>query len=249
MKFQGNNNFMNSEQLLEVVVRNDQADQYELLVADRGVSWWWIAHRTLINALKIKDGDVVCDAGAGVGIYTREIAKRYPNNEIWAVDFSTASINKINEFGNSKNINTLVGDLINFALPQTVDSILCTEAILHIPSEEHRRQAVKNLFSMLNPGGRIVLAVVPFTKRSHSKVTDGRGNGGYYSYRFTPKELTDLVKSAGFINIRTRGCVNFRGFIRSRLPKWLWWTDTVFSYFSFSQYFGHLIFCTAVKTN
>lgn len=242
-----NNMLMNSEQLLEISVRNAQATYYEALVADRGESWWWIAQHTLIKALQIQEGDVICDAGCGVGIYTREIAKRCPNNQIWAVDFSDASLEIIKSSIGSNKVKTLVGDLIDFVLPQAMDSILCTEAILHIPSEQHRKKAVKNLFNLLKPGGRLVLAVVPFTKRSSLKITDGRGKGGYYSYRFTPKELFDLVESAGFANVRVRGCVNFRGFIRSRLPKWLWWTDVAFSYLPFSSRFGHLIFCTAVK--
>lgn len=236
-----------SEQLLEISVRDAQAKHYEALVADRGQSWWWIAQQTLIGSLQIQEGSVICDAGCGVGIYTREIARRFPNNIIWAVDFSEASLKIVKSSVNSTKVNTLVGDLIDFSLPQAIDSILCTEAILHIPSEQHRKKAVKNLFNLLKPGGRIVLAVVPFTKRSSQKITDGRGKGGYYSYRFTSKELLDLVKSAGFANAHVRGCVNFRGFIRSRLPKWLWWTDVAFSYLPFSSRFGHLIFCTAVK--
>ncbi|MCE7915789.1 MAG: class I SAM-dependent methyltransferase [Nitrosomonas sp. PRO4] len=238
---------MDTEQLPEISVRDAQALHYETIVSNRGDSWWWIAHRTLIDALQIQPNDVICDAGCGVGIYTREIARRFPENKIWAVDFSSASLDIVKSNNDSDNIHTVVGNLVDFNLPQTVNAILCTEAILHIPSEHHREIAMKNLFSLLAPGGRIVIAVVPYTKRSQSKVTDGRGKGGYYSYRFTPNELVSLVKSAGFLKVSVRGCVNFRGFIRSRLPKWLWWTDVAFSHIPFSSRFGHLIFCTAVK--
>ncbi|MCC7438551.1 MAG: class I SAM-dependent methyltransferase [Armatimonadetes bacterium] len=234
-------------QSLEILVRDAQAEDYTAMVATRGEAWWWIAQRTLINELQIKKNDIVCDAGCGVGIYTREIVRRFPNNQVWAVDFSVKSLNVLKLATNTSKVNTLVGDLINFKLPHPVDALLCTEAILHIPSEKLRVDAMKNLFDTLNPGGKIVIAVVPFTKRSTLKITDNRGKGGYYSYRFTPKELMDIVASAGFENIQVRGCVNFRGFIRSRLPKWLWWTDVMFSKFPFSAKFGHLIFCTAVR--
>ena len=238
---------MNSEQSLEILVRDAQAENYKAMVATRGEAWWWIAQRTVISALQIKKNDIICDAGCGVGIYTREIVRRFPHNQIWAVDFSEKSLDILKSSIGASKANTLVGDLINFKLPEPVDTILCTEAILHIPSEQLRVDAMRNLFNALRPGGKVVLAVVPFNRKSSVKISDNRGKGGYYSYRFTPKELIELVHSAGFAHIQVRGCVNFRGFIRSRLPKWLWWTDVVFSKLPFSAQFGHLIFCTAIR--
>ncbi len=238
----------NAEQQIEIAVRDEQARIYESLVRTRGEAFWEISMRTLIGALGAGDGDRLCDAGCGVGIYVRELIRLYPTSEVTAMDFSQGSLDLVRSHVDSPRLKTLCGDLVDFSLPEKADAILCTEAILHIPSHENRVRAARNLLGNLNPGGRLVLAVVPWRPgKGGEKVTDGRGKGGYYSYRFTPRELGDLMREAGFANVRVRGCVNFRGRVRSRLPRALWWTDVALSRLPLSAELGHLIFAVGER--
>jgi len=240
----------NAEQQIEVAVRDQQAEVYESLVETRGESWWEIARRTLIARLRLHDGESVCDAGCGVGIYTRELVRAFPNSRVVAVDFSQKSLDVLRQHVDSPLLETRCCDLVEFSSDVPFDAIFCSEAILHIPSEENRLRAVRNFYESLKPGGRLVLALVPHRPKLHGadkKVTDGRGKGGYYSYRFTPDEVREIMVAAGFSDVHVRGCVNLRGRIRTRLPRALWWIDVALSRLPFSARLGHLIFGYGVR--
>lgn len=240
----------NAEQQIEIAVRDQQAEVYESLVVTRGESWWEIAKQTLLGRLRLRDGESVCDAGCGVGIYTRELVRTFPNSRVVAVDFSQKSLDVLRQHVDSPRLETRCCDLVEFSTDTQFDAILCSEAILHIPSEENRLRAVRNFYDALKPGGRLVLALVPHRPKVHGpdrKVTDGRGKGGYYSYRFTPEEIREIMVATGFSDVHIRGCVNLRGRIRTRLPRTLWWIDVALSRLPISVRTGHLIFGYGVR--
>ncbi len=76
---------------------------------------------------------------------------------------------------------------------QTVDFILCTETLEHIPTP---LVFLKEAFRCLRPGGRILLTI-PFEARWHFIPFD--------FWRFTPSGLELILKDSGFSDIKVFG--------------------------------------------
>lgn len=109
----------------------------------------------VINALNIKKDNVILDAGCGVGRLTIKIAKQC--KKVYGLDFSPKSIEVLREKLKEQditNVKTFICDITE-ALPtkEAVDKILSIQTIQHIPSDEERVIALKNLYNQLKEGG------------------------------------------------------------------------------------------------
>ena len=114
--------------------------------------------KKLIELLKLKEGEVVADIGAGSGYYTFRMAKLVgPKGKVLAVDIQKEMLDIIrepHEEGGLENVEPVLGDEADPKLPdESVDMILMVD-VYHefaLPYE-----MTEKMVKALKPGGRIV---------------------------------------------------------------------------------------------
>jgi ubiquinone/menaquinone biosynthesis C-methylase UbiE len=115
---------------------------------------------TLLQALNVQPGQVVCDMGCGNGFYTLQLAKLVgEQGKVLAVDIQPEMLHMLSERAREAGITNIVpvaGTQIDPRLePGSVDLILLVD-VYHEFS--HPAQMLAAMRSALKPGGRIALA-------------------------------------------------------------------------------------------
>lgn len=102
----------------------------------------------------------VLDAGCGEGLFTREIARRYPNAQVVGIDVDAAAIAAATaRSADIPNVRFMVHDVRQ---PLTDVGLFDAAAVwLVLPYFTDRRTALANLAAMLRPGGVALLGNVP----------------------------------------------------------------------------------------
>jgi len=114
--------------------------------------------KKLIELLKLKDGEVVADIGAGSGYYTFRMAKLVaPKGKIVAVDIQKEMLDIIRDRmkkENVTNVDPVMGEEADPKLKdESVDTILLVD-VYHEFSFPHEMS--EKMVKALKPGGRIV---------------------------------------------------------------------------------------------
>jgi SAM-dependent methyltransferase len=114
----------------------------------------------LLEALKLKPGETVCDMGCGNGFYTLLMAGRVgPTGRVYAVDVQGEMLHLLAERAKEaglKNIKPVLGTLIDPKLPDaTLDLILLVDVYHEFSHPEEMLAAMRKA---LKPHGRIALA-------------------------------------------------------------------------------------------
>ena len=113
----------------------------------------------LIEALKVRPGDVIADIGAGTGYHTRRLAPKVaPGGRIYAVDIQPEMLALLtNTMAQMKitNVVPVLGTIDNPKLPaNSVDLALMVD-VYHEFS--HPYEMMEAISRSLKPGGRVVL--------------------------------------------------------------------------------------------
>ncbi|HEX3997846.1 MAG TPA: class I SAM-dependent methyltransferase [Pirellulales bacterium] len=116
--------------------------------------------KTMLKALNLKPGQVVCDMGCGNGFYTLRLAKIVgPTGKVLAVDIQPEMLHLLKERAkNAKldNIELILGSTVDPKLPPAgVDMILCVDVYHEFSNPEEMLAAMRK---SLKPGGKLVLA-------------------------------------------------------------------------------------------
>src|SRR5687768_2249518 len=87
---------------------------------------------TMLKALEVKPGDVICDMGCGNGFYTLKLAKLVgPKGKVFAVDIQREMLGLLEERAkqeNITNIKTVLGTVVDPKLPkQSIDLVLLVD--------------------------------------------------------------------------------------------------------------------------
>lgn len=114
----------------------------------------------LLKALKIKEGDVICDMGCGNGFYSLKMAKRTgPKGKVYGVDIQTEMLTLLRERAKAARIKNVVpvhGTVIDPHLPEgEVDLVLLVDVYHEFSHPEQMLQAIRK---SLKPTGRVALA-------------------------------------------------------------------------------------------
>lgn len=112
----------------------------------------------LIDALKVRPGDVLADIGAGTGYHTRRLAPRVaPGGRVYAVDIQPEMLTLLtNTMAEMKitNVVPVLGTIDNPKLPaNSVDLALMVD-VYHEFS--HPYEMMEAICRSLKPGGRVV---------------------------------------------------------------------------------------------
>ena len=123
---------------------------------------------TLLQALNVQPGQVVCDMGCGNGFYTLQLAKLVgEQGKVLAVDIQPEMLHMLSERAREEGITNIVpvaGTQVDPRLePGSVDLILLVD-VYHEFS--HPAEMLAAMRTALKPGGRIALAEFRLEDRS-----------------------------------------------------------------------------------
>jgi len=116
--------------------------------------------RQLLDALKLKPGQVICDLGCGNGFYTLQIAEHVaPGGKVFAVDVQPEMLHLLARRAKDakiRNFQPVLGTLVDPHLPEnTFDLVLLVDVYHEFSHPEQMLQAIRR---SLKPEGRVVLA-------------------------------------------------------------------------------------------
>ena len=166
---------------------NRSAEEYvKLLESERRIEGLQI--NKIVETLKIKPGQRICDLGAGSGLFSRPLAQKAGDKGIvYAVDIDPEMLKHIDRtIADQKltNIKTIIGSETDPKLPEPVDLIVIIDTMHHIGNQT---AYVKGLKRYLKRDGRI--AVIDFSKNWPA---------GHEKMAFKVEDLDGWMAAAGF---------------------------------------------------
>ncbi len=139
----------------------------------------WQPPEKIMDAVGVRPGMRVGEAGAGRGYFTFPLAQRVgPQGRVFANDISSTSLDVIRERAAREglsNIKTVLGETENPRFPEKDLDMIVMVYVLH--ELERPKPFAKNLHSYLRPGGLLVIVERNTTvenTQSHSFMTKSR---------------------------------------------------------------------------
>ena len=151
----------------------------------------WQRPDLVMDTLRIADGSVVADLGAGGGWFTVRLARRVgPNGRVYAEDIQRQMIDaidrRVTREGMKDRVTLVLGTALDPALPPgRLDAVLIVDAFYEM---EQPAVLLRNLAKSLKPDGRIGL--IDFKK-------DGGGPGPPMEERVDPEVVIKAAEAAG----------------------------------------------------
>ncbi len=150
----------------------------------------WQKPDLIMDALRIGDGSVVADVGAGGGWFTVRLARRVgPNGRVYAQDVQAQMLESIRrriDREGFRNVQYVRGEAADPRLPPlALDAVLLVDTYHEMPNPV---PLLRHLGESLKPGGRI--GIVNFT-------TEGGGPGPPMNQRVDSQRVTDEAQQAG----------------------------------------------------
>jgi ubiquinone/menaquinone biosynthesis C-methylase UbiE len=166
----------------------------------------------VLDLLDLRPGQTLLDAGCGTGSLLPVLLERA--SRVVGVDHSVESLELARERvpeEQHERLELAAGDLRALPLQDAMaDRALCFEVLQHIPTDDFRQQALRELHRVLRPGGLLVLSVYRWRGRIR-RHKEGFFDHGLYRYAFTPRELRTAMRAAGFEDVRVGGAVVLPG--------------------------------------
>ena len=178
----------------EMAARDAQAEDYDRM---RGLALFGkIEIPVTLAQMNLHRNDVLLEAGCGTGRMTPTFAARCKS--VVAVDFSFESLRrcraKLKRAGIA-NVDLIQADVC--ALPffdESFSQTVSCQVLEHLPTPEGRDQMISELARVTEAGGGVVVSAYQhsiFTRLFEKK--EGMHDGGIYYYRFSRRELRDLL--------------------------------------------------------
>ena len=172
----------------------------------------WYNNWTLKKFAQYLTGDIL-EVGCGIGNFTK-LLLRY--GKVWAVDLNEDYIKNLKKELSTK-AEVGCGDIEKgtyFFKDKKFDAIVCLNVLEHIKDDD---AALKNLFDLLKPGGRLIL-LVP----SHQFLYGTIDRSINHFRRYEKQEIIKMLKNSGFKILKSKR-FNFLGglgwFIAGRILK------------------------------
>lgn len=191
-----------------------------------------------INNLK----GILLDAGCNRGMYCNE----YKNGPVIGVDISPTLIDLAK--GRVPDGTFYVADIrdLSFIASQTIDNVLCTEVLEHIPDPT---RCIEEFFRVLKPGGNLLITVPNLTqevrptwKKKPEMDSYGIKPVEYYHTAYNEDELRSMVSNYGFYIVDSGTIGHEVIFAESKLPKWVRIVKRILTKFGFGSLGRRLIF-------
>ncbi len=155
----------------------------------------------VLDFLNKKKGKIL-DLGCGAGRHLKEIK----DGKMYLVDFSRNMINLAKKRAEEKRIKAefFVASLAKLPFDDNFFDSAIAIAVLHcMKGEKNREKAVKELFRVLKPKAKALVAVWNkgsrrFRNSPKERLVKWRKSGARYYYLFDADEIYRLFKNAGF---------------------------------------------------
>jgi 2-polyprenyl-3-methyl-5-hydroxy-6-metoxy-1,4-benzoquinol methylase len=160
----------------------------------------------VVDALKVRPDDRVCDLGAGSGLFTRPLARKAGGKGVvYAVDIDSELLKHVERTAQEQklaNIKPILASETDPKLPEPVDLITIIDTLHHI---NNHAEYLKGLKKYLRPGGRV--AVIDFSRdwpAGHEKMvyTVGDLDGWMTAAGFKRVEQHDFLDNNFFVVYR-----------------------------------------------
>ena len=142
----------------------------------------------VVEALKVRPDDRVCDLGAGSGLFTRPLARKANGKGVvYAVDVDSELLKHVELTAREQkltNIKPILASETDPKLPEAVDLITIIDTLHHVGNQA---EYLKGLKKYLKPGGRV--AIIDFSRdwpAGHEKMV------------YTAGDLDGWMTAAGF---------------------------------------------------
>jgi predicted methyltransferase len=149
----------------------------------------WQKPNLIMDELRIAEGSIVADLGAGGGWFTIRLARRVgPNGVVYAEDIQPVMIEAIRRRAQHErltNVRAILGTPSDPRLPRNLDAVLIVDAYHEM---EDPIVLLRNVEHSLNPQGRV--GVVGF-------LPGGGGPGPAPEERVDPETVVKAAQAAG----------------------------------------------------
>jgi len=181
---------------------------------DRVIHWAWVydigtgllgrrgrrMRDRFADDLQLTPGDHVLDVGCGPGRLTTVFAQRVaPSGSVDGIDPSPEMISRAaaraRKHGVQASFQVAYAQQLPFA-DDAFDAVACTLALHHV-AENDRRTAVAEMYRVLKPGGRLLIAEFQGKGHGHPGPRWLRRTGGEDMIKIA----LDLITAAGFAGI------------------------------------------------
>ena len=141
----------------------------------------------------------VLDAGCGRGVFSYELAKRFPDAKIVGVDIDAAQLDNntaIAERAQLENLSFAVGDIAQLPFESEFDLVLSIDNLEHL---EDDARGLSSIYRSLRSGGRVIVHVPGYERRwFFFRFRTNFDVPGHFRPGYRLDEIVDKVKKAGF---------------------------------------------------
>jgi SAM-dependent methyltransferase len=175
--------------------------QFEALYHELERHHWWFncRRKQVLEMARPVKGEKILDVGCASGLLLEDlVAAGMEKSNLYGIDVSEEAIEKCHAKGFQ---HTYVMDGAAISLEkESFDLLIASDCLEHIEQDE---KALQNWYSLLKPGGRILVFVPAFMSlwSAHDVVN-------YHFRRYTREELVQKATKTGF-QIQRKGYWNF----------------------------------------
>ena len=175
------------------------------------------AFRRLIAAAGVQPGQRVLDVGCGTGYFAGLLARAVGRSGmVIGIDPAVAMIEHARRRRGGPNCQFHVGSAEKLALPDgSFDLVVSTLAMHHIP-EDVRATAVREIYRVLRPGGRLLIAEMQMPRRPLERFL-ARLTGVARMAQHVPP-LEPLAATAGFVDLQAGEALAWLGYLVATKP-------------------------------
>lgn len=169
-----------------------QSDKFETIKAQESRRDRWMQPDRVLDAIGVKPGMVIGEAGAGQGYFTFKLARRVgPTGKVYANDINSRALDVLRErceHEGINNIETILGKVEEPLFPSgELDLVIFVNAFHDF---EKPISFLRNLKAALKPGATVVV------------VDQDPNKAGSHSHFLTQQEVKSLFDTAGYEFLR-----------------------------------------------
>src|SRR5262245_8270851 len=126
----------------------------------------------LLDQLELRGDERALDVGCGRGAVLVAVAKRLPRGKVHGIDLwstvdqsgNAASATEANLAAEGVTAELVTGDMRRLPYAEgTLDVVVSSLAVHNIPDVEGRRAAISQMWRVLKPGGKLIVADIQYT--------------------------------------------------------------------------------------
>jgi len=156
----------------------------------------------LLDVADPQAGEIVLDLGSGPGHDTRKLADRVgPTGEVIGIDFGEEMIELARQRSvGYSNISYLQADITDIPLEEGIADLIVSNCVFNLIPD--RSAAFKEVFRLLQPGGRLVISDMITNLTGHSPA--GEEYCACIGGATSIEEYTQMMQQLGFVDIHTK---------------------------------------------